>query len=162
MEAPLPLSLYLSLSLAPSSPDREIYDQVCQEHKHGLTLRGLGAYIFLDQGICGLSVKAEGVFQGLEIGALFQEGFLQTVSTRMEILLNVETKALVTERVKQAAYSYGSLIHHSLNLNNHPFIDTEVMNHIKEKFSAVTVGSNSGMFAAGLLLISSAFDVFIY
>lgn len=153
--------LSLSLSLALSSPDREIYDQVCQEHKHGLTLRGLGAYIFLDQGICGLSVKAEGVFQGLEIGALFQEGFLQTVSTRMEILLNEKTKTLVTESVKHAACSYRSLIHNSLNLNNHPFIETELIIHIKYKFSAVTVGSNSGMFAAGLLL-SSTFYVFIY
>jgi len=119
------------ISLTPSSPDREIYDEVCQEHKHGLTLRGLGAYIFLDQGICGLSVKAEGVFQGLEIGALFQEGFLQTVSTSMEILLKGETKALVTKRVKHAVCSYGSVIHHSLNLKNHSFIVTEQNNHMK-------------------------------
>lgn len=66
------------------------------EHKHDVTLRGLGAYIFLDQGICGLRVKAQGVFQGLEIGTLFQEGFLQAVPTRMEILLNGETQGLVT------------------------------------------------------------------
>lgn len=52
-----------------------------------LTLRGLGAYIFLDQGICRLSVKAESVFERLHVGALLEEGFLQPVSTRMEILL---------------------------------------------------------------------------
>lgn len=104
-----------------------------------------------------MSVKAEGVFQGLEIGALFQEGFLQTVSTCMEILLNEETKALVTKRVKHPACSYGSVIHHSLNLKNHPFIVTEQNNHIKEKVLAVTVGSNSGIFATRLLLLSSTF-----
>lgn len=50
-------------------------------------MRGLGAYIFLDQGICRLSVKAESVFERLHVGALLEEGFLQPVSTRMEILL---------------------------------------------------------------------------
>lgn len=52
-----------------------------------ITLRGLGAYIFLDQGICRLSVKAESVFEGLHIGAFFEEGFLQPISTSMEVLL---------------------------------------------------------------------------
>lgn len=50
-------------------------------------MRGLGAYIFLDQGICRLSVKAESIFEGLHIGTLFQEGFLQPVSSGMEVLL---------------------------------------------------------------------------
>lgn len=52
-----------------------------------LTLRGLGAYIFLDQGICRLSVKAKSIFKGLHIRALFQEGFLQPVSSSVEVLL---------------------------------------------------------------------------
>lgn len=52
-----------------------------------LTLRGLGAYIFLDQGICRLSIKAESVFERFHIRALLQEGFLQPVSSSMEILL---------------------------------------------------------------------------
>lgn len=54
---------------------------------NGLTLRGLGAYIFLDQGICGLCVKAESVLQWLQIRALLQKGLLETITTRVEILL---------------------------------------------------------------------------
>lgn len=57
-----------------------------------LTLRGLGAYIFLDQGICRLSVKAESVFKRFHIGALLKEGFLQPVSSSMEILLQKKRK----------------------------------------------------------------------
>lgn len=57
-----------------------------------LTLRGLGAYIFLDQGICRLSVKAKSIFEGLHIGALFKEGFLQPVSSSMEVLLQKKEK----------------------------------------------------------------------
>lgn len=57
-----------------------------------LTLRGLGAYIFLDQGICRLSVKAESIFERFHIGALLEEGFLQPVSSCMEILLQKEKK----------------------------------------------------------------------
>lgn len=52
-----------------------------------LTLTGLGAYIFLDQGICRLSIKAESVFERFHVRALLQEGFLQPISSSMKILL---------------------------------------------------------------------------
>lgn len=63
------------------------------DHRVLLTLRGLGAYIFLDQGICRLSVKAESIFERFHIGALLEEGFLQPVSTRMEILLQMKRRS---------------------------------------------------------------------
>lgn len=50
-------------------------------------MRGLGAYIFLDQGICRLSVKAESVFEGPQVWALFEESFLQPISSGMKVLL---------------------------------------------------------------------------
>ena len=57
-------------------------------------MRGLGAYIFLDQGICRLSVKAESIFEGLHIRALFEEGFLQPISSGMEVLLKKKIESL--------------------------------------------------------------------
>ena len=57
-----------------------------------LTLRGLGAYIFLDQGICRLCVKAESIFQGPQIGALLKESLLEAISSSMEILLKRKIK----------------------------------------------------------------------
>lgn len=53
-----------------------------------LTLRGLGAYIFLDQGICRLCIKAESIFERFHIRTLLQEGFLQPIPSSMEILLH--------------------------------------------------------------------------
>lgn len=64
-----------------------------------LTLRGLGAYIFLDQGICRLSVKAESIFKRFHIRALLEEGFLQTISSSMEILLQKGKKNKRTEQI---------------------------------------------------------------
>lgn len=34
-----------------------------------------------------MSVKAQSIFEGLHIGALFEEGFLQPISSSMEVLL---------------------------------------------------------------------------
>lgn len=39
-----------------------------------------------------MSVKAESIFEGLHIGALFQEGFLQPVSSSMEVLLKKKNR----------------------------------------------------------------------
>ena len=55
-------------------------------------MRGLGAYIFLDQGICRLSVKAESIFEGLHIGAFFEKSFLQPIASGMEVLLQKKGK----------------------------------------------------------------------
>ena len=60
-----------------------------------LTLRGLGAYIFLDQGICRLGVKAESIFQGPQIRALLKESLLEAISSSMEILLKRKMSGLL-------------------------------------------------------------------
>lgn len=79
-----------------------------------LTLRRLRAYIFLDQGICRLSIKAESVFERFHIGALLEEGFLQPISSSVEILLR-ETKKQ-QRRVKSVqAERMRHLRHHRRN-----------------------------------------------
>lgn len=40
-----------------------------------------------------MSVKAESIFEGLHVGALFEEGFLQPVSSSMEVLLQNKGKS---------------------------------------------------------------------
>lgn len=52
-----------------------------------LTLRSLCGYELLYQGVSSLCVKAESVFEGLQVWALFQEILFQPTSSSMEVLL---------------------------------------------------------------------------
>lgn len=66
-----------------------------------LTLRRLGVYELLYQGVSGLRVKAQGVFQGLQVWALLQETLLQATSSSVEVLLKQHQHGCSERRVIQ-------------------------------------------------------------
>lgn len=52
------------------------------------TLAGLGRHKVLDEGICGLRVKREGVLEGLQLIRLVHVGHLEPITTGMEVLFD--------------------------------------------------------------------------
>lgn len=61
-----------------------------------LTLGRLGLHEGLDEQVGGLGVERQGVAQGLQVGALLQEGLLEAHAARVEVLLREKSAKRVT------------------------------------------------------------------